>query len=293
MKNKVTISTILLGSMLISQARVASAQQPRQGRPPRSSGQSPASQPRPKSATPQTYTAEQVRDGQVRFGAQCGFCHGKDASGGESGPDLTRSELVAHDVYGDKLGPVIRNGRPNTGMPAFSNLTEDDVKMLVAFIHSQMDKFAELGGGRRSVEPADLATGNAAAGREYFNGQGKCSSCHSPTGDLAGIATRLEGLNLLRRMLYPGGGFGRSANSGKTQAKATITLASGQTLVAPVEAEDQFTITVLDPSGARQTYQKSDVKVKVEDPLSAHFDQLGKYTDADMHNVYAYLETLK
>lgn len=178
-------------------------------------------------------------------------------------------------------------------MPAFNNVKDDELKSLVAFIHTQMDKFAELGGGRRSVEPADLATGNATAGREYFNGQGKCSSCHSATGDLAGIGTRLVGLNLLRRMLYPGGGFGGSGNSGKNQAKATITLASGQTLAEPVAAEDQFTITVLDASGARQTYQKSAVKVKVEDPLSAHFDQLGKYTDADMHNVYAYLETLK
>jgi cytochrome c oxidase cbb3-type subunit 3 len=283
MKNIAAISIILLGS-------IASAQQPRQGRPPRSSGQSPASQPRLKSASPQNYTDEQVRDGQVRFGAQCGFCHGKDAAGGESGPDLTRSELVAKDVRGDKLGPVIRNGRPSTGMPAFNNVSADDLNLLVAFIHNQMDKAAELGGGRRSVEPADLATGNANAGREYFNGKGKCSSCHSATGDLAGIATRLEGLNLIRRMLYPGGGFG---NPSKTPSKATLVLSSGQTLTATVAAEDQFTVTVLDPSGARQTYQKSAVKAKVEDPLSGHFDLLGKYTDADMHNVYAYLETLK
>src|SRR5689334_9476223 len=99
MKNIATISTLLLWSL------IASAQQPRQKRPPRPTGQSPASQPRLKSATPQTFTPDQVHDGQVRFGAQCGFCHGKDAAGGESGPDLTRSELVAKDVAGDKLGP--------------------------------------------------------------------------------------------------------------------------------------------------------------------------------------------
>lgn len=290
MKNIATISTMLLGSMLIPQARIAFAQQPRQNRPPRPPGQSPASQPRLKSATPQTFTPDEVRDGQVRFGAQCGFCHGKDAAGGESGPDLTRSELVAKDVQGDKLGPVIRNGRPNTGMPAFKNFTDEDLKVVVAFLHTQMDHFAELGGGRRSVEPEDLATGNATAGREYFNGKGKCSSCHSATGDLAGIGARLQGLNLMRRMLYPAGNFG---NPGNSKAKATITLASGETLTAPVAAEDQFTVTVVDPSGARQTYQKSAVKAKIEDPLSAHFDQLGKYTDTDMHNVYAYLETLK
>jgi cytochrome c oxidase cbb3-type subunit III len=258
-----------------------------QGRPARPQGESPASRPRPKSTAPQAYTAEQVREGEVRFGAQCGFCHGKDAAGGESGPDLTRAELVAQDSHGDKVGPVIRAGRPNLGMPSFSNLTDDEVNAIVAFLHSQMDKFADLGGGRRSVDPSDLATGNAAAGREYFNGTGKCSSCHSATGDLAGIGKRLQGLNLLRRMLYPTGPRGSS------EGKATFLLPSGQTVVAPVAAEDEFSVTVLDPLGARQTYQKSAVKVKIDDPLAAHFEQLGKYTDAEMHNVYAYLETLK
>jgi cytochrome c oxidase cbb3-type subunit 3 len=285
MKNIATVSILLLACLLI-----ASAQQPRPNRPPRSSGQSPASKPRLKSATPQTFTPEQVHEGQVLFGAQCGFCHGKDAAGGESGPDLTRSELVAKDVQGDKLGPVIHNGRPRTGMPAFSNLTENDLKVLVAFIHTQMDSFAELGGGRRSVEPEDLATGNAMAGREYFNGKGKCSSCHSPSGDLSGIASRLQGLNLLRRMLYPAGGFGNPAPS---KAKATVVLPSGEKVTGSVAAEDQFTLTVVDSSGTRQTYQKNAVKFTIDDPLTAHFDQLGKYTDTDMHNVYAYLETLK
>ena len=280
---------------LICAAPAAFGQANSQARPQRPQGpsQSPASRPRPKAASKQTYTAEQIREGEVRFAAQCGFCHGKDAAGGESGPDLTRSELVAQDTRGDKVTPVIRAGRPNNGMPAFKDLPEGEVNAIVAFVHSQMDKFAELGGGRRSVEPADLATGNAEAGRAYFNGAGKCGSCHSATGDLAGIGKRLQGLNLLRRMLYPGGGFGGGGGSAPTPAKATFTLASGQTVTAPVAAEDDFSVTVLDPLGARQTYQKSAVKVKVEEPLAAHFELLGKYTDADMHNVYAYLESLK
>jgi cytochrome c oxidase cbb3-type subunit III len=280
MKNVLTFPTILITSILICQPPAAFGQTNPQG-------QSPASRPRPKSATPQAYTAEQVRDGGVRFGAQCGFCHGKDAAGGESGPDLTRSELVAQDTHGDKVGPVIRAGRPNAGMPSFNNLSEDDLNAMVAFLHGQMDTFAKLGGGRRAVDPADLTTGNAAAGREYFKGAGKCSSCHSATGDLAGIGKRLQGLNLMRRMLYPAGGPGSSL------VRATFLLPSGQTVVAPVAAEDEFSVTILDPLGARQTYQKTAVKVKIDDPLSAHFDQLGKYTDADMHNVYAYLESLK
>ena len=267
--------TLFIAGTLISQAAFS-----------QSNTQSPASRPRPK-ATQQTYTADQIREGEVRFSSQCGFCHGKDAAGGESGPDLTRSELVAQDSYGDKIGPVTRAGRVNLGMPSFASLSDRELKAIVAFLHSQMEKFATLGGGRRSVEPADLATGNADAGRAYFNGAGKCSSCHSATGDLAGIAKRFEGLNLIRRILYPSG------RPGSSQLKATFLLPSNQTVIAPLVAEDDFSVTVLDPTGARQTYQKSAVKVKVDDPLSAHFDQLGKYTDAEMHNVYAYLETLK
>lgn len=278
-----TVTILAFASIAFGQAPNPQARPP--ARPP--STQSPASKPRPKSATPQNYTADQVREGEVQFGSQCGFCHGKDAAGGETGPDLTRAELVAQDSHGDKLIPVVRAGRPNLGMPAFPNLTEGELNAIVAFVHTQMDKFAELGGGRRSVSPSDLATGNAAAGRDYFNGAGKCASCHSPTGDLAGIAKKYQGLTLMRRILYPTG-QGPAAPT----AKATFILASGQTIVAPVVADDDFSVTVLDPLGARQTYQRSAVKVKVDDPLAAHFDQLGKYTDADMHNVYAYLETL-
>src|SRR3954464_9716006 len=124
--------TILVTGILISQVSVALGQQNSQARPARSQTQSPASLPRPKSATPQKYTAEQVRQGEVRFGAQCGFCHGKDAAGGESGPDLTRAELVAKDTHGDRVGPVIRAGRPSAGMPSFNNLSEDDLNAIIA-----------------------------------------------------------------------------------------------------------------------------------------------------------------
>jgi len=275
----------------LAAASIAFGQAPNpQARPPRpSSTQSPASKARPKSAAPQRYPADQIREGEVRFGSQCGFCHGKDAAGGETGPDLTRADLVAQDSQGDKLVPVIRAGRPNSGMPAFPGLTQSELNEIVAFLHTQMDKFAELGGGRRSVEPSDLATGNVAEGRAYFEGAGKCASCHSPSGDLAGIAKKYQGLNLLRRMLYPTG----QGPATPPTARATFTLSSGQTVITPVVAEDDFSVTVLDPLGARQTYQRSAIKVTIDDRLAAHFDQLGKYTDADMHDLYAYLETLK
>jgi cytochrome c oxidase cbb3-type subunit III len=247
---------------------------------------SPAARPRPKPPGAETYPAAQIEAGELRFVSQCGFCHGRDATGGESGPDLTRSELVATDTHGDKIGTLLSAGRPDAGMPSF-HIDNQELQAIAAFIHTEANKFAALEGGRRTVEPADLATGNAQDGRAYFNGDGACSGCHSATGDLAGVATRYQGLTLLQRMLYPSG------QPAPAPPTAIFTLPSGQTITAPLAAEDEFSVTILDPLGARQTYAKDAVKVKINDPLAAHFAQLGKYTDAQMHDVFAYLQTLK
>jgi cytochrome c oxidase cbb3-type subunit III len=280
--------TILIWSAALIAAASAIAQPKGQAKgAPRNPAQSPASQPGPKTATPQTYPIEQVQAGELRFTSQCGFCHGRDATGGETGPDLTRSELVAEDVRGNKIGPLLRAGRPDKGMPAF-NLSDAEAGAIVAFLHDQKTKFETLGGGRRAVDATDLATGDAMAGRRYFNGAGGCSGCHSVTGDLAGIATRYQGLTLLQRMLYPTAGKPAPA-----RPKVTVTLASGKNISGRLSSEDEFTIVVLDPAGAKKTLEKLAVTFKIDDPMSAHFDQLGKYTDQDMHDVYAYLETLK
>ena len=293
MKQTIWISAaaLIAAGIMIAQAPPAGQAKAAKGQlkakaAPRDPAASPASRPLPPTTVAQTYPADQVKAGEGQFSAQCGFCHGRDAAGGESGPDLTRSELVAADNRGDRIGALLRTGRPDKGMPAFT-LSAADTGAIVAFIHDQKTKFEALGGGRRSVDPSDLATGNARAGRTYFNGAGRCSTCHSPTGDLAGIGKRFQGLALIQRMLYPSG------RPAPAPPKVTFTLASGQTIVAPLAGEDEFSITVFDPLGARQTYPRDAVKFTIADPLSAHFDQLARYTDTDMHNVYAYLESLK
>ena len=247
---------------------------------------SPAAVPPPATVTPQSYPPEQIRAGQPIFAAQCGFCHGRDAMGGETGPDLTRAPLVAADVRGDQIGPAVRNGRVDKGMPAF-NLAEADLAAVVAFIHDQKTRAESLTGGRRAVDVADLQTGNAEAGKRYFNGA--CSRCHSPSGDLAGIASRLEGLPLLQRMLYPTAGTG----SAPSRATVTVTKPSGDTIAGTLAYRDEFTIALTDPSGAYRAFPAHQVTFTVDDPLQAHVEQLGKYTDDDMHNVLAYLQTLR
>jgi len=270
-------------------ASVVIAQSPPVRDPDRNPSQSPAARPRPKAKDTEAWPAGLVKAGETRFVSQCGFCHGRDAAGGESGPDLTLSQLVADDVRGDRIAPLVRAGRLDGGMPSF-RMSDDEMKAIVAFIHTQAKKFAELGGGRRTVDPTDLETGNAADGRAYFNSAGGCAGCHSATGDLKGVATRYKGLALLQRMLYPAG------RPAPAPPKAIFTLQTGPTVttvVAPVVAEDEFSVTVLDPLGQRQTYKRADVKVNIDNPMEAHFTQLANYTDADMHNVYAYLATLK
>lgn len=223
-----------------------------------------------------------VQRGGPVFFQQCAFCHGRDTAGGEEGPDLTRSKLVAADVNGDKIAPVIRDGRPEKGMPRFT-LSESDMAGVVAFIHEAKIKAESQVGKRRGVEVADLQTGNAEAGKAYFNGAGKCSTCHSPTGDLAGVAKRFEGLRLEERMLYPRG----------VKAKVTVTLPSGESLTGELAYHDEFTIGLRDSTKKYRSWPASKVKFKIDDPAQAHADQLAKYTDDDIHNLMAYLQTLR
>jgi len=231
-----------------------------------------------------------VEAGRARFVAQCGFCHGRDAGGGETGPDLTRSAIVSADVRGSTIGPVVRSGRPEKGMPPFA-LPDADLAAIVAFLHDAGAKATSLNGGRRTVLVDDLRTGNAEAGARYFSGPGGCVSCHQVSGTFATVGSRYQGLPLLQRMLYPGSN--RNAGPAPALPLVTVTTASGQTVSGRLASRDEFTIALTDADGWNRSWPADQVKVSVQDPLQAHVDQLAKYTDDDMHNVLAYLQTLR
>jgi len=220
--------------------------------------------------------------GQTLFRQNCGFCHGRDAMGGETGPDLTQSKLVLADKTGDMIAAVVRDGRPAKKMPAFK-FAPAEMSAIEAFIQERV-KFAQAHpGGRRGVAVEDLQTGNAEAGKQYFNGAGGCAKCHSPTGDLAGIASRLEGLRLEMRMLYPW----------DAKSKVTVTLPTGETISGLLAYQDEFTIGLRDANGSYRSWPTRRVHFKVDSPAEAHVEQFPKYTDADVHNLMAYLQTLK
>ncbi len=230
----------------------------------------------------QSFPPAQVEAGQSLFLQNCAFCHGRDAGGGETGPDLTGSKLVADDIKGNKIGPVVRNGRPEKGMPRFT-LSDPDIASLVAFIHTQKIQAESQVGGRRGVDPEDLQTGNAEAGKQYFNGAGQCSSCHSPTGDLAGVAKRYQGLKLEERMLYPQ----------DAPVEVKVTEASGGSVSGRLAYRDEFTIGLRDSTGRYRSWPATLVKYTLKAPAEAHAELLGKYTDGDIHNLMAYLQTLQ
>ena len=250
------------------------------------SAQSSANAKRRSTGESKKYPASLVQQGAALFRQDCSFCHGRDATGGETGPDLTRSKLVVADVNGDKIGPVVRNGRPQKRMPPF-NRTDQQIASLVAFIHTQQNAAAQDRrkgkGGRKGVDPEDLQTGNVEAGRKYFEGAGGCAGCHSRNGDLAGIASRYKGLELEEQMLYP-----RHAKS-----KVTVTLPSGQEISGTLAYLDEFTVGLTNAEGVYQSWRTRDVRYKVDAPAEAHVDLFSKYTDDDVHNLMAYLQTLK
>jgi len=235
---------------------------------------------------------EAAERGRKIFVPACGFCHGNDAHG-KSGPDLVRSALVLHDDKGDVIGPVIRNGRPERGMPAFSALSAEQLADISSFLHSRAADVSN----RFAYKIGDLITGDAQKGAAFFNGDGHCGTCHSATGDLAHVATKYEPVELQRRMLYPAANLidvflGRAVTP-PAPTKVTVQLASGERVSGTLDHLDEFAVSMHDSAGWYRSFSRESVTVDVQDPRAAHEGLLPKYTDQEMHDVLAYLETLK
>ena len=232
--------------------------------------------------------AAAVERGQKIFSANCSFCHGANAQGGDTGPDLVRSPLALDDERGDKIGPVIEQGRTSKGMPAF-RLPSDQIQDIAAFLRSRQQAAID----RNAYTILNVVTGDRQKGREYFNGAGRCNTCHSPTGDLAGLAKKYDAVTLQSRFLYPRPRSG-PRDSQTLRSQITVTLASGQAFSGTLEFVDDFTVALRDASGEYHSFTRdAHLRVDVHDPLAAHAELLKKYSDADMHNVLAYLVTLK
>ena len=244
-------------------------------------------------AFPERPAAEpaKVERGKAIFGVNCAFCHGADARGGSGGTNLIRAELVMNDQDGELIGPVVRGGRE--GMPKF-DLSPAQISDVAAFLHS----FRVGGYDVSRMTPPTIVVGDAKAGEAYFNKT--CGGCHSVTGDLKGIASRItDPKSLQQNWLMPGsgrGGFGGGPPAVRVApVSVTVTETGGKVTTGRLIRIDDFLVTLADADGVPRTFTRDGDKPKVElkDPLRPHKDLLRAYEDKNIHDVTAFLVTVK
>jgi cytochrome c oxidase cbb3-type subunit 3 len=283
------------------QAQTPPAQTPQTQTPP---AQTPPVQPPPQGrGRVATFPAQQrpagdpavIARGKSLYASVCAACHGADARGGQlGGPNLLRSQLALNDLDGELIMPIVKGARAERGMPPIP-MPDEDIKAVAAYIHSLQAAGRPQGAPPMSDAPLpNSLVGDAAAGEKYF--AAKCSTCHSPTGDLQGIATRVPDPRTLQADWVAGsagGGRGGRGAAGKP-VTATITLPTGEKITGRLVQIDNFLVTVaLADNSLRSVTRDDKTKVEITDPLAAHRAMLSTLTDSDMHDVTAYLATLK
>jgi mono/diheme cytochrome c family protein len=239
--------------------------------------------------------AEQVTQGEQLFRSNCGFCHGSDARGGATGPNLIRAQVVLADQHGELMTPIVQNGVPVKGMPRFT-LSESDIAAIAAWLHSQPLS------DRGAPSTLDVLVGNAHEGEVYFQGAGHCTQCHSVTGDLAGIGGRYEPKTIQNLIVSGGAGvsFGRRPVGSAPPPKVppptvAVALPSGEIVTGDLDHISAFVVALRAADGTYHSFARHDSipKVVVTNPLQWHIDMLAKWRDADIHRLTAYLATLK
>ena len=232
-----------------------------------------------------------VARGKTLYGINCQGCHGQDLRGGDlGGPNLLRSQVALSDHDGELIVPIIQGARQSMGMPRIE-LSLDDSKTVAAYVRSVIGTIGVAGVPPEAQKPLSIVTGNAAEGEAYFNL--KCKSCHSPQGDLQGIASRVNNPKALQNLWLAG--TVRGAASKGAVATVTVTLISGAMVEGQLVHIDDFLVTLKQSDGTTRSFRRNGnlPKVLVRDPLRAHKELLSVYTDKDIHDLTAYLVTLK
>lgn len=275
----------------------------------------PAGRGQGRAAGPGTFPAQQrppgdpavIARGKTLYEATCAFCHGKDLRGGElNGPNLLRSEVTLTDKAGEQILPIVRGSRAEKGMPPLE-MSEADVTAVAEYIHSMLALSPRQGMPPPGEEPIvlNILVGDAAAGEKYF--AAKCTTCHSTTGDLQGVAARVADPKALQN-LWVSGGFavvrGRGAAPVAPVAPgapspratiATVTLPAGGKAEGRLVRLDDFYVAIAEEDGTIRSYTRRDglPRVDLKDPAEGHRKLLAELTDKAMHDVTAYLATLK
>ena len=270
-----------------------------------------------------TYPAEAITRGQDSYNKTCGYCHGEKAKGGQVGPDLIRSDVSLRDEDGIGMAEYLKGAVHQKAVKL--DLQQPLVYDVAAYIHSRIMNAANQRGDGILVDAVAKA-GNAKAGEAYFNGAGGCTQCHSIEGNMKGIGSKYDIVTLQDRVAMPsrggpGGGRGGGGGGGRGAAgasgggrggggggavaadgppnplaiTATVTLADGKKVEGtPVRVTD-FEVVLRLADGTQQTWPREDGIPSVEnhDPLARHIEILKTMTDQRMHDLTAYLATLK
>lgn len=226
-----------------------------------------------------------AKKGEPLYKQNCGGCHGANARGAQA-PNLVRSVVVLHDEKDEEIGPVIKKGRPQAGMPGFPQLSDEDIHNIGQFLKMQVELAANRGTyGSTYASVRGQTTGDPKKGEEFFRGAGGCAGCHNTSGDLAGIGKKFSQIPLIQaRLLWP-------AAPGPQRIK--LEVPGGKTLEGVVRTLNDFDVSFVDASGQYYYFPREQVKILTEDKLAAHRALLPKLTDADIHDLAAYLVTLK
>jgi mono/diheme cytochrome c family protein len=231
--------------------------------------------------------------GKKTYIAQCITCHGPKARGTEQGADLVRSLVVLKDRYGDTIGPFLKKGHPTQSGTPSTSFSEEQIEDLSHFLHDKVGDTLRTGPYNKVL---NVLTGDAQAGKAYFNGAGKCNTCHSPTGDLAGIGKKYDPPTLQLKTVFPQTvAFGRRTTAGSRKpVTVTVTTPNGESVSGVLDHMDDFNVSLTDNAGHHRSFVRTPgLKIEKDDPYAAHVALLDQYTDKNIHDLVAYLETLK
>jgi cytochrome c oxidase cbb3-type subunit 3 len=228
--------------------------------------------------------------GQGVYAVECVDCHGPTARGTTTGPNLIRSIVALHDKVGSELGPFMKKGHPLQSKKSSASLTADQIAELSHFLKQRI---ADALKRQPMGDHINVISGDANAGRAYFDGEGRCATCHSGAGSLAGVATRYpDPVDLQQAMLFPTG-RGRGGLP-RAPVMLTVTPAGGQAVTGVLVFLDDFAAQVRDASGTLHSWSRSPtLKVVKTDPLAAHHELLDRLADQTIHDLVVYLETMK
>jgi cytochrome c oxidase cbb3-type subunit 3 len=282
------VSGVIAVGLLATAVPVWAQAPPARGTPPPSFG------PRPQAGPPDRPPVDPTSAdrGRTLYGVECITCHGSTARGTDRAPSLIRSIVVLNDRYGSLLGPFFKKGHPmQSGRPSV-DLTESQAVDLMHFLRQRINDTLR---GSPVFTVGDIVVGNPAAGKAYFDGVGGCTTCHSVTGDLAGLAARVPApVDVQQRMLFPLRRPARGGEPTRTDVTVVMTDSSGATKTGILVQEDDFFLTYRDADGIVRVVRKTpSLKIDIRDPFRAHRELLDRITDANMHDLVAYLVTLR